>query len=95
MMTENHSAAQMWIRQEVGNGAKYINAETMLPLMTQSNDPNDIWILDDQERLVVTSDPENSRAMDRGWNQQDGAIIGLYNKHGGPNQKFEIVPSKN
>ena len=36
--------------------------------------------------------PGKPAAWDRGWNQNDGANVQVWNQHGGPNQKFKLEP---
>ena len=68
------------------NGERYVNALTKLPLFASNNDN---WIYDDKERIVDAKD--QAKALDRGWTQADGADVGWWQKHGGPNQKFTFV----
>ena len=43
--------------------------------------------LDEKSRII---DLRRGRAIDRGWNQADGATPGIYTPHDGPNQKWTI-----
>ena len=36
--------------------------------------------------------PGKPAAWDRGWGQNDGANVQVWNQHGGPNQKFKLEP---
>jgi len=86
MLKSDSNLAQQWFRISSQNGEKYVNALTNLPFFVSAND---IWIYDDKERIVEAKD--QVKALDRGWNQADGADVGWWQKHGGPNQKFTFV----
>ena len=70
------------------NGEKYMNVQTKLPLFVGSNYE---WTFDSQNRIVEVKD--NKKALDRGWGRKNGDKVHWWDKHGGPNQKFEFVPA--
>lgn len=76
---------QLWSLTDVGQQA--INLATGLPL---SAGQGKSWIYDESNRLVDAR--HQDKAIDRGWNQSNGVSVGTWNKHQGPNQKWNITP---
>ena len=72
-------------------GNQVINKETRLPLSCGFGKD---WILDgglvalDEKSRII--DLRRGKAIDRGWNQADGATPGIYTPHDGPNQKWTL-----
>ena len=77
-------------RYTVDNGNQIINKETKLALRAGGGASwvldGDIVALDDNDRIIDMQ----GRALDRGWNQKDGATPGIYTPHQGPNQKWSV-----
>ena len=70
-------------RVSSGNGEKYINVLTKLPLYVTTTDT---WIYDNQQRIVEAKN--QAKALDRGWQKKNGVNVIMWNKHQWKNQKF-------
>ncbi len=86
MPLDESNPNQQWIQTDVGS--QWINVGTGLPLELWGNAKSFLLPLDDQARILDARNPE--RAVDRGWTQQDGVIVGSWWKHGGLNQKWTV-----
>ena len=88
MMTSSDNLAQQWARVPIDGGERFINIETQLPLFVSFNED---WSYNPDTKLIISLNGA-PRAIDRGWNQFDGANVAWYNAHGAPNQQFTFEP---
>ena len=65
---------------------KFVNVQTKLPLFVGTNNE---WTYDDHNRIVEVKN--NKKALDRGWGRKNGDLVIMWDKHQGPNQKFDFV----
>ena len=77
--------ANMKFRYVSDIGNQFINKATGKALSAGSSIN---WRFDDDYGRVV--DLRHERALDRGWNQNDGQPVSLYTSHDGPNQKWSV-----
>ena len=84
---EESNLNQQWVITDIGD--QWMNVGLKKP-MEVGNGRN--WILGEYQNGYLILDKRTpTRAIDRGWVQEDGRGVGTYNAHGAPNQRFEMA----
>lgn len=68
-------------------GEKFINVQTGMPLFSGWNGFIDVWAYSNEMFVEVNGE---GKALDRGWAQSDGILVGRWTPHGAPPQKFRL-----